>query len=373
MLKTLTINNFKAFANPITIDFSKVGDYSFNAEAIKDGIVKTSVIYGKNASGKTSLGLAIFDIVGTLTNNHIDTKRYYPYNNMLNNSSLVTFEYRFVFNDTPLTYSYSKQDLKTIVCEKLVIGNKTIIEYDKNKTDTSLLINMKGAEHINVELSNLNFSILRYIRANAILEDNKDNRIFKTFYNFVDKMLFFTPLDHVQFIGYTPIVNQDILSSIINNGHFDDLQYFFKSVGIEDVLDHQCINGQETLLIKYQDKYIDFNLVSSSGMKSLLLLYYFLEDISDSNKSPSLIFIDNFDAFYNYEVSIFIIEKLKKANCQVILTSHNTSIISNDILRPDCYYICSKDKITNLHHSTPKLIRFGNDLEKLYKGGAFIN
>ena len=69
MLKSLTVSNFKAFKEPVTIDFSTTGNYTFNTEAVKDGIVKTAVMYGKNASGKSSLGLAIFDIVGTLTDN----------------------------------------------------------------------------------------------------------------------------------------------------------------------------------------------------------------------------------------------------------------------------------------------------------------
>jgi 3'-phosphoadenosine 5'-phosphosulfate sulfotransferase (PAPS reductase)/FAD synthetase len=66
-----------------------------------------------------------------------------------------------------------------------------------------------------------------------------------------------------------------------------------------------------------------------------------------------------------------IIERLKSYNCQVLLTTHNTSIFTNDLLRPDCYYICSKDKIENAHNSTVKELRFGHNLEKLYRGGTF--
>ena len=96
-----------------------------------------------------------------------------------------------------------------------------------------------------------------------------------------------------------------------------------------------------------------------------------LDDIDDESKCPSFIFIDEFDAFYHFELSYFIIERLKSYGCQVLLTTHNTSIFTNDLLRPDCYYICSKDKIVNAHNATLKEIRFGHNLEKLYRGGTF--
>ena len=371
MLKSLTVSNFKAFANPVTIDFSKTGNYEFNQEAIKNDIVKTALIYGKNASGKSSIGLAIFDIVANLTDNFVDIKNYINYKNLINDSPFVSFDYKFIFQNTEIEYSYIKTDIRIIVAEKLGIGKKTVIEYDKRKPDTLLAINMKGAENINVDLSQLNFSALRFVKANVILAENEENSIFYEFYNFVDKMLLFWSLETREFIGFTPVSGKEIIPEIIKKGHFEDLQRFFKEAGIEDELTHRNINGREQLLINFNGKYMDFGLASSSGMSSLLLLYYWLEDISDCKKCPSLVFIDEFDAFYHYELSVFIIDRLKKANCQVILSTHNTAMFSNDILRPDCYYICSKNKIENAHSSTPKEIRFGNNLEKLYKGGTF--
>ena len=79
MLKSFSVTNFKAFEKPIKVDFDTTGNYEFNKEALKDGIVKTDVMYGKNAGGKSSLGFAIFDIVATLTDNFIDVKNYINY------------------------------------------------------------------------------------------------------------------------------------------------------------------------------------------------------------------------------------------------------------------------------------------------------
>lgn len=372
MLKSLTVSNFKAFKEPVTIDFSTTGNYTFNTEAVKDGIVKTAVMYGKNASGKSSLGLAIFDIVGTLTDNYISPNNYLNYENRFSQKDIVSFEYTFSFNNKNIVYSYSKSNSKDLLAEKLCMDNKVFVKYDRLNDNKEIKLNFEGSENVILDLRQLNFSILRFIKSNVILAKNEENELFERMYEFVSKMLLFWSLDTRGFVGYTPVTGQPIIDKIIKENHFADLQKFFKDAGFEDELDHRIINGSEQLIIKYcNNNTIDFNLAASSGMRSLLLVYYWLEDIADESKCPSFIFIDEFDAFYHFELSYFIIERLKSYGCQVLLTTHNTSIFTNDLLRPDCYYICSKDKIVNAHNATLKEIRFGHNLEKLYRGGTF--
>ena len=106
MLKSFTVSNFRAFENAITIDFSATANYEFNKEAVKDGIVKTGIMYGKNASGKSSLGLAIFDIVANLTDNFVNHGNYVNYSNRKTKDLRVTFEYKFEFDNIEIIYSY---------------------------------------------------------------------------------------------------------------------------------------------------------------------------------------------------------------------------------------------------------------------------
>lgn len=89
----------------MTIDFSATGNYEFNPEAARNGIVKTAVMYGKNASGKSSLGLAIFDIVANLTDNFVNPRNYDIYQNALNMQKPVEFEFHFVFDGNELVHS----------------------------------------------------------------------------------------------------------------------------------------------------------------------------------------------------------------------------------------------------------------------------
>jgi AAA15 family ATPase/GTPase len=90
------------------------------------------------------------------------------------------------------------------------------------------------------------------------------------------------------------------------------------------------------------------------------------------NNSCSFLFLDEFDAFYHHSLSKAIIERLKEvSNTQVILTTHNTSIISNDLLRPDCYFLMYEDGIKSLSNSTAKELREAHNIEKMYRAGSF--
>ncbi|MCZ6127541.1 hypothetical protein O5853_28580, partial [Escherichia coli] len=50
-------------------DLTHRKNYEFNQDCILDGVVKKSLVYGKNGIGKSNLGLALFDIVAHLTDN----------------------------------------------------------------------------------------------------------------------------------------------------------------------------------------------------------------------------------------------------------------------------------------------------------------
>ena len=63
MLIEFKVEGFKNVEKELIFDLSKTRNYTFSENAVKDGIVKTGLIYGINGSGKSNLGLAIFDII----------------------------------------------------------------------------------------------------------------------------------------------------------------------------------------------------------------------------------------------------------------------------------------------------------------------
>lgn len=86
----------------------------------------------------------------------------------------------------------------------------------------------------------------------------------------------------------------------------------------------------------------------------------------------TFLYLDEYDAFYHYELSEKIICLFKRlSNCQTITTSHNTDLLTNKIMRPDCLFILTKNRLTSLADATTRELREGHNLEKLYKSGEF--
>ena len=86
----------------------------------------------------------------------------------------------------------------------------------------------------------------------------------------------------------------------------------------------------------------------------------------------SFVFLDEFDAFYHYKLSTYILNYVNSKNeFQSILTSHNTYLVSNELMRPDCYLWLKDGKITSSADSTTKNIRQAHNLEKMMLGGEF--
>ena len=45
--------------------------------------------------------------------------------------------------------------------------------------------------------------------------------------------------------------------------------------------------------------------------------------------------------------------------------------MSNELLRPDCYFLINDSKISNLSNLTVKELREAHNIEKMYKAHAF--
>ncbi len=368
MLKKLTVSNFRSFERDFVFDLSDVNGYEFNKECIKNGLVNNALVYGHNGVGKSNLGLAIFDLVGHLTDNNVYVELYRPYLNALNGGSLAHFEFEFVFGSDHVKYEYKKDDVRITLFERFEINGKELARIDRYAS-TKATINFIGAETLNNELTNLSLSLLKYIKSNSQLEDNVENQVFYKFYEFVNSMLFFRSLQQNVYLGLET-GRKGVQDDIISKGNVKDLEKFLKKAGVECDLTIAREIDKDVIAFNFRGKTIPFFQIASSGTQSLAMFYYWLQRIREQSK-VQFVFIDEFDAFYHHELSALIVEELKKTGIQFILTSHNTSIITNDLLRPDCYFLMTKDRIRSLSRSTPKELREAHNIEKMYKAGSF--
>ncbi|ROW57492.1 ATP-binding protein, partial [Cronobacter malonaticus] len=79
MLYKFEVEGFKGFEHKLSFDLSHQKNYEFNQECIRDGVIRKSIVYGKNGIGKSNLGLALFDIVSHLTDYNVSKSLYGGY------------------------------------------------------------------------------------------------------------------------------------------------------------------------------------------------------------------------------------------------------------------------------------------------------
>ncbi|SMM99713.1 SMC domain protein [uncultured Candidatus Thioglobus sp.] len=367
MLEKFSVTNFKNFNEKLTFDFA-ASDYQFNAQSIKESIVKTAILYGANASGKSNLGFAIFDIVQHLTNNESKGRFYQHYLTKPSNSPYAEFEYCFNFGSNKVVYQYTKISHEELGNEFLTINGKEVLSVVRNSNKKAVFA-LTGAENLSQNVSSANLSIIKYVKENTLLEDDKDNAIFNRFFDFINKMLFFRSLERIACLGLesgSRVIDKDI----IDRGNVDNFQKFLNDAGIECKLAVMVDeNNEEKIVFDFNGETIGFFEIASQGTRSVALFYYWYQRIV-SNKT-SFVFIDEFDAFYHHSLAKFIVKKLQEIDVQVVFTTHNTDIMSNDLSRPDCYFVLNNNHITAVNKLTDQELRKAHNLQKLYKANAF--
>lgn len=365
MLAKFQVENFKNFKEKIVLDLEKKKSYEFNQQVIRNDIIRAGIIYGENASGKSNLGNAILDITLHLTDTEKGLKKYSNYLNMDSNKKYAEFYYLFIFDDAKIEYSYKKTSATDLLEETFCINSEKVIFY--NYITNEALCNLDGAENINTNLGDKRISFLKYIDANTVLNDTDKNLAYKSFMKFVNKMLLFYSLESNHYHGFFT-GNEDISEGIIKRNKLKEFEEFLNDVGIECSLIPKKVNDSMEIYTKHKNNEVNLFSLASTGTKSLSLFFYWLIQMDEI----SFVFMDEFDAFYHYELAVKVVEYvLKKTNLQVLFTSHNLNLMSNELLRPDCYFELKNGKIDSLADLTDKELRKAHNLQKMYKAGAF--
>ncbi len=366
MLTNFAVKNYRGFSERIEWDLSNPSNYSFNVHAVKNGIVKNGVIYGRNGSGKSNFGLAIFDIANHLSHKFKKPDYYLNFACAKEYKNPIEFEYIFALGSHIVNYNYSKiaSELRgDIVKEQLIVDGKEIIFKSDDILRISREFGLAPTALQNLSNSANNISIVNYLLSSVPLP--KDH-VLITLRDFVENMLFFRSLDYREFIGLKE-GGSNIEEYIIKNNLASDFSAYLKDVSGQDFVFAPTAEGDNTLFCVIGDVKLPFQMVASTGTKNLELQYYWIKEMGNA----SFVFIDEFDAFYHYELSYKLLERLFKTTNQLFVTTHDTFLLTNDLLRPDCFFILRDNKIKAVCDLTDKELRFGHNLEKLYRGGTF--
>lgn len=370
MLARFEVENFKSFDTRTVFDLSEIKNYEFNSECIQDGVIDKALMYGMNGCGKSNLGLAIFDISAHLTDNdssHVAYQQNYLHADLPTDTA--KFKYVFKFGQSTVEYRYEKRSLREVVSECLFVNGVQVVNYDGRDLTTTL----KGAGTLKTNLTESKISALKYIKSNAVLDIDETNDVVSKFFDFVDRMLFFRTVTlsyGSEFIGYESS-NLNILEDIAKNDHIRDLEQLLNDAGVRCTLTMIESNGMKSIGVKFKNTTIPIWEIASTGTKPLILFYFWMQHLVQRHRNASLLFIDEFDANYHHELAAKVIQQLKTIDAQVILTTHDTTLMTNDLLRPDCCFVMNDNKIDPLYKLTSKELRFAHNIEKMYRAGSF--
>lgn len=373
MLLRFAIQNFRGFQKRIEWDLTNSHSYDFHPSAVKDGVIRNGIIYGPNGSGKSNFSLAIFDLVNHLTQKMKKDDYYLNFANAAHLNAPVVFEYEFRFGKDILYYNYQKNNQGNLLNEYIELNGKQFLK----KNDSILEVDgITIADSIKKDFmdSENPVSLVSFVWSNYPLSEN---HILTKLKKFVESMLWYKCLDRREFIGLDNNVTL-IEEYIVKNNLLEDFSNFLTKVSEQkfdfEVTSTESIlpNGHPALQVRFgelsQIVLRPFFQIASTGTQALELFYYWTKRAENA----SFIFIDEFDAFYHYDLAFKVCQHLFGiVKGQAFVSSHNTYLMTNDLLRPDCNFILSDNKIKSLVDCTDKELRFAHNNEKLYRGGTF--
>ena len=379
MLRKFEISNYKTFKDKISLDFGDIGGYQFSTECIYDGYISKMLIYGRNATGKTNLGKALMDIQRLL----FGLRKLREDRSFLNADSVeetAVFSYEFIFDGQKVVYRYGRCSDTTLKWEKLEINDELIFSCDFSARQ----FNFDNLSYIKVETANteryrlsldeeesddgdeIELPFMRWLVNNVALEKNS---VLLKMFNYVRRMVFISAGNHIwprQSKAY-----DTFFEKLEERKGLQEIEQFFNEMGIEcQLILRKLPDGQRELYF-YHERLVPFFETASSGTLALFDLYR--RSVAPMREA-SFIYLDEFDAFYHYEMAENVIRFFKKrySKCQIILTSHNTNLMTNRLMRPDCLFILSSfGTLTALCNATERELREGHNLEKMYISGEF--
>ena len=177
MIEKFKVNNYKGFNEEIVLDLSKTRDYAFNSELIKNGLVNKGIIYGKNGSGKSNLGFALYDVTSHLTDKQkpmdIFTTNYI---NLDNKEDVAIFTYEFKFGNDRITYEYAKTNINNLTYEIVTKNNEVVVKHivlNKNVDDDIKYLVFENKKEYDYFLERLTTKYVSLNLDNCLLNKSK--------------------------------------------------------------------------------------------------------------------------------------------------------------------------------------------------------
>lgn len=366
MLTKFAVSGYRTFAEERVLDLTDVRSYRFNVSAVKGGVCRCGLLYGRNAVGKTSLATALAELssmVAPPTPSQAASPETYLNADI---EGPARFAYEFSIRGKRVSYQFEKTSATSLASESLEVDGALAFSFDhSNGRLTGGNPSIVGAGSLNWEFYKGAPSALSYACLNS--GSVGGSVLLYDLYEFARNTVLLTddrsPLTRVQ-------AADKVARRAISAGKVEELEEFLHRFGIEETLRVEAgPSGVEALFLEHR-RLIPFAECCSSGTLSLLRLFD-LAVLGD--RRPSLLVVDEFDARFHHDLAERVVTLFRDGGVaeQVMCTTHNTDLFSNKVLRPDCLFVLSESGLSSASSATKRELREGHNLEKLYKAGEF--
>lgn len=435
MLKRFTVENFSSYKDENSLDLTAGRTELHDSHVVdfkKVKILKSAIIYGANASGKSNLIKAIEYAKNIISESLDETDTYKKYFRLNNNSAKepTTFEFELELDKRFFSYGFSSiLATKEINEEWLVeIGKSSpemIFEREKNKVKLGKLLkdkNIKDRFEIYIDdMKNQSTQLFLSEIANKDL-DVEEVKILNDIYEWFDKKLIIL-YPNTKYGNLSSLSSNDSLSKIFkkyltqfDTGVIDissieeDFEKNFKDFPDElkkdiekniknDLSKKSTKKNVEKALLRSSDGqfltiYKDENdelkvqklgLIHNKDIKEI----FELKDESDGTKrlfdfipligkfrEDYTILIDEFDRSLHPKLARKLFElfyDIEDSKSQLIVTTHESNLLNLDLVRRDEIWFTEKDKYgaSKLFSLNQFKVRYDSKIEKAYLLGRY--
>ena len=396
MILEFSLTNFLSFKDRTTFSMianSKLGLESNYVLFGDKKILKTSAIYGANASGKTNLFKALSMILSMLKNsNNIDINSKlsiipFKYNkDSLDRPS--EFEIKFLCNGIRYVYGFVANDEKVLeeylyyypkgretkIFDRTNVNDYTFSQRDErvlrdiaNKTASNKFF-IASATNWNYDKTRIPYNFLTMdIKIFNNLSELRDIA-FREYLKKDDKLKMFA-LDFLKSADFN-IEDYKVIEAEVPDEIFYSIPDFIK-------------NGMKLNLkvstVLFKHKGLNFDLTYDEESMGTQVIYCFIPFIMDALDNKKVLVIDELDkSLHPYLVEMIVQmfndPEVNKSGAQLIFNTQDTNLLKLNILRRDQIWFTEKDNnsgVSDLYPLSDFSVRKSENIEKGYMLGRY--
>lgn len=376
MITRVTLENFKSFREKTVIDFTKTNYSILPQNVANNGVLKGCVFVGANASGKSNILLSIKLLLDLLfLERSINSGMYLC---MFGQSTKYSIEYEFKIQDHCIRYSFSVEEKKSLITERLQLDDSVLMERmglsaQSHIADPSgIMYDSDDVGKDTLFLRTLYFNTK--FASNDVLSNWMEYLKGSIYINMFDKKAISYGRADISLTSYLEQLGCDSINDFFNSYNFQQrIEYShssqggnFRIVSGDDESDKMIFFKREGINVP-----IPFTEESLGNQNLLRILPPFLSVI----KNGGMLLIDEFSSGFHNDLEALLIRYFmeKSQNAQMIFVSHSTNILSNSLLRPDQEYSVEFVDGTGsmVKRFSSEQPRSAQNIEKMYASGVF--